>query len=174
MLDVFSVSISATVGLFLTPETIELLQPYSRFLLERGNGISSAQLVSALSRLAAASGQALSSQQEFDVLITPTTTRPQVAVDEFWLDFGEQSFAAMAQWARFVGVANCTGQPAISVPVGIDDAGLPQGVQLLAGRGHDRTLLHLAAQLEDALPWSQRRPQLARSGSSVRLGSPEE
>jgi amidase len=56
---------------------------------------------------------------------------------------------------------NVTGQPACSVPAGFDDDGLPVGVQLVARRGGDATLLALAAQLERARPWADRRPPVA-------------
>lgn len=53
---------------------------------------------------------------------------------------------------------NATGQPAMSVPVGIDPHGLPIGMQLAGRYGDDATLLNLAAELEAAQPWAQRRP----------------
>jgi amidase len=44
------------------------------------------------------------------------------------------------------------------VPAGFDDDGLPLAVQLV-GRPHDEaTLLSLAAQIEEARPWADRRP----------------
>ena len=60
----------------------------------------------------------------------------------------------------YYGAFNATGQPACSVPAGFDGAGLPLAVQL-AGRPHDEaTLLSLAAQIEAARPWAERRPAL--------------
>ena len=60
----------------------------------------------------------------------------------------------------YYGTFNATGQPACSVPAGFDAAGLPLAVQL-AGRPNDEaTLLTLAAQLEAARPWAERRPAL--------------
>jgi amidase len=67
---------------------------------------------------------------------------------------------AAAAKVPFYGVFNATGQPACSVPAGFDHAGLPLAVQL-AGRPRDEaTLLALAAQLEQARPWADRRPPL--------------
>jgi amidase len=60
----------------------------------------------------------------------------------------------------YYGAFNATGQPACSVPAGFDGDGLPLAVQL-AGRPHDEaTLLSLAAQIEGARPWADRRPPL--------------
>ena len=56
---------------------------------------------------------------------------------------------------------NATGQPAISLPLGQTAAGLPVGVQLVAGMGRDDLLIRLAAQFEQAMPWAHRRPVFA-------------
>jgi amidase len=57
-------------------------------------------------------------------------------------------------------VWNFTGQPAASVPAGFDDDGLPRAVQLVARPDDEATLFALAAQIEAARPWAQRRPPL--------------
>ena len=60
----------------------------------------------------------------------------------------------------YFGAFNATGQPACSVPAGVDADGLPLAVQL-GGRPHvEATLLALAAQIERARPWADRWPAL--------------
>ncbi|WP_306204616.1 amidase family protein [Actinoplanes sp. RD1] len=55
--------------------------------------------------------------------------------------------------------ANVAGTPAMSVPSGADAAtGLPIGLQYAAGYGREDVLFRLAAQLEQAAPWSGRTP----------------
>ncbi len=69
----------------------------------------------------------------------------------------EAFFAAEFAWTGWTTMANVTGWAAISLPTH-EAAGLPAGVQLMAP-GED-VLLGLAAQLEVALPWAERRPPL--------------
>jgi aspartyl-tRNA(Asn)/glutamyl-tRNA(Gln) amidotransferase subunit A len=48
---------------------------------------------------------------------------------------------------------NATGHPAVSVPVGLDDAGVPIGMQVVAPRFADGLALGVAAVLEEVRPW---------------------
>ena len=57
----------------------------------------------------------------------------------------------------YTALFNATGQPAMSVPLHWNDAGLPIGMQFVAPFGDDAVLLRLAAQLEQAQPWFDRR-----------------
>ena len=58
-----------------------------------------------------------------------------------------------AEFAPFTPPWNVTGQPAISLPLHRTDAGLPIGVQLVAGYAREDLLLRVAAQLEYAHPF---------------------
>ena len=61
-------------------------------------------------------------------------------------------------WTPNTQLFNQTGQPAASVPLHTNAAGLPIGVQLVAPFGGEATLFRVAAQLEQARPWGQRSP----------------
>jgi amidase len=56
-----------------------------------------------------------------------------------------------AQW-------NCIGQPAVSVPAGLDSSGSPVAIQLCGRKDDELSLLRLAAQLEQVRPWASLRP----------------
>ena len=75
-----------------------------------------------------------------------------------------------AAWitVRYAGVvANLTGNPAMSVPLGWNDDGLPVGAHFLGRFGDEATLIRLAAQLETAQPWAGRRPAVHAAWSRV-------
>ncbi len=57
-------------------------------------------------------------------------------------------------------VFNLTGHPAISVPCGFTEDGLPVGLQTVAARHQDAALLRAAAAFEVAAPWAHLRPPL--------------
>ena len=54
--------------------------------------------------------------------------------------------------ADLTALANFSGAPSISLPMGLSSAGLPMALQLTAARGHDRRLLEIAATVEAVLP----------------------
>ena len=98
---------------------------------------------------------------DHDVLLSPTTAVPPVRAGE-WEGLGAvRTLLGLARAYPFCGEWNLTGQPAISVPGGTSDDGMPIGVMLVGRHGADTTLLGLAAQLEAELRWTDRRPPLS-------------
>jgi amidase len=99
----------------------------------------------------------------FDVLLTPALAQRPVRIGEIDASgrdpWGE--FRKSGHFTPFTALFNITGQPAISVPLLHGDDGLPLGVQLVGPPAGEEMLLSLAAQLEEARPWAERRPELA-------------
>ena len=62
-------------------------------------------------------------------------------------------FLPSLTYTPFTQLANLTGQPAISVPVHMTEEGLPIGVQFVAPKGYDHTLLQIATELENSDIW---------------------
>jgi amidase len=72
----------------------------------------------------------------------------------------EQAILDNLRRVPFTQLANVTGVPAMSVPLGMFSSGLPLGVHFLADHGGEGRLLSLAGQLERAAPWQARRAVL--------------
>jgi Asp-tRNA(Asn)/Glu-tRNA(Gln) amidotransferase A subunit family amidase len=89
-----------------------------------------------------------------DLLVSPTTpiAAPRAA------DCGDKPTALPL---RFTSAFNLLGCPAISLPCGVTQDGLPVGLQIAAPRGHETTLLTLAHAYEQATDWHTRRPKIA-------------
>ncbi len=98
--------------------------------------------------------------QRCDLLLTPTLPRVPERLGVFDMDTQDmESYGnAVALFTSFTAPFNASGNPAISVPLHWDAQGLPIGIQLAARYGDEATLLRVAAQLEQAQPWAQRRP----------------
>jgi len=95
-----------------------------------------------------------------DLLLTPTLPRVPERLGVFDMDTQDMETygKAVALFTSFTAPFNASGNPAISVPLHWTAQGLPVGIQLAARYGDEATLLRVAAQLEQAQPWAQRRP----------------
>jgi amidase len=89
-----------------------------------------------------------------DLLLTPTTAEPGPALGAYKLGYVPGRASAFSR------VVNATGQPALSLPLGWPDDGMPRGVQLVAAHGREDVLVRVGAQIEAAVPWVQRRPPI--------------
>ena len=102
--------------------------------------------------------------RDFDVLLTPTSgIEPPVAGSILAAQHAapDQALADVIASVSFTAFGNVTGLPAISLPLHFTDAGLPIGVMLTGGPWQEAALIRLAARLEEAHPWRERRPSLA-------------
>jgi len=98
----------------------------------------------------------------YDVLLSPVMPIPPPKLGELSLDQPYERFMQVAADASpFTSPYNISGHPAMSVPLFWNTQGLPIGSQFAARFGDELTLLKLAAQLEVAAPWAERRPPIA-------------
>ena len=137
------------------------LRPITRWLRERGSATSGAVYAAASAQLAIACRAAIAATAEFDAVLTPTLAQPPLPVGAIRDDDDPAAdFEAQKRFTPFTAPYNMSGQPAITLPLHWSDAGLPIGVQLVGRPFEEATLVSLAAQLEDARPWQDRRPSL--------------
>ena len=96
----------------------------------------------------------------FDLLLTPTMAEPPILLGEMTAtpDNPLRGFMRSLPFAAFTAAFNVTGQPALSLPLYWNTQGLPIGTQLVAAYGREDVLIRVGAQLEQARPWSHRRP----------------
>jgi amidase len=98
-----------------------------------------------------------------DIWLTPTTvqTGPKLGYYNMNVDLPPAEFITREERTQqFMVPYNVTGQPAISLPLGMHSNGLPIGVQWGARQGEDHLLIELGAALERAMPWRDRRPPI--------------
>ena len=164
------VSLAAVYGGIVTGRepTEELIEPLSWMILNGVRDRSSVDYLMAKIRLQAVSRQIVDLWSRYDVLLTPALGQRPVRIgeidpcsDEPWDDFRRSG-----AFTPFTALFNVTGQPAISVPLFEGDDGLPLAVQLAGPPAGEALLLALAAQLEEARPWAERRPPLAAAAGS--------
>jgi amidase len=139
------------------------LEPLSAQMAEISDGMSATDLLQAVDYLRRMSRQILGFWTDHDVLVTPTLAKPPIEIGALRPAEGEppiQMLINSAAWVPFTPVFNVTGQPGVSLPLHQSADGLPIGVQFVGPPAGEEMLIALAAQLEQARPWADRRPPL--------------
>ncbi len=94
-----------------------------------------------------------------DVLVTPVVPNAAKPVGAYT---GRRTLLSVGRQVAWTVPWNVTGQPALAMPAGLDQDGLPLSVQLVGRPGEEALLLGLAAQLQERTGFASRRPALAR------------
>ena len=163
----------------LTPDFSDLIEPFVAvwrtqtdvgippFFLERVNRwlwlqarfTRASHHVRAVHQLQRFARQVVALIEPFDVLLTPTYFHPTIRVGEWAKLSSAKTIERIIQWVAPCPAFNVSGQPAISLPAGFDDNGLPVGIQLVGRPADEVTILSLATQIESAQPWIRNRPK---------------
>jgi amidase len=114
-----------------------------------------------LARRPATATRIMALWDDFDVLLTPALAKPAIVAEGGWGRCAPVAVDIAGRFTPFTPLLNLTGQPAVALPAGMSADGLPLSVQLVGRIGAEDVLYSLAAQLESAAPWAQRRPALA-------------
>ena len=155
-LDVWSVMAASAP---LPPEAEELLVPLTRWMRERGRGVSGVTYANALAAGQRLQRSAAAAWSEFDIILSPTLSQAPPRIGEMRDDADpEGDFWAQCAFTPWTSTWNILGAPAISLPLhhAPAEAGgpvLPWGVMLGARTGREDVLLGLASALEAAAPW---------------------
>jgi amidase len=147
----------ATAGV----DDLSLLEPINRALAGQARATPSPEYVAAVMQLQAITRRVVAFWDEVDVVVTPTLALPPTPIGWTFEGTGGDPMAAFMRqtlWTPFTPLVNVTGQPAVSLPLSWSRSGLPVGVQLIGRPFDEASLVRLAAQLEEARPWSGRFP----------------
>lgn len=151
---------ASRLGIELGPDVLE---PITLAFVGYGKTTSGADFARANNTMQAAAVTAAQFMADYDVILSPTLAAPPLMLGQINLSpgipFPEWGQRA-AMFSPFTQVANFTGQPSMSVPLGMSGDGLPIGMLFTGRYGEEALLYRLAGQLERAAPWSARRPQL--------------
>jgi amidase len=137
---------------------LELVEPLTRWLVERGRALDARTLGDALGWLAGFERRTIALFAPYDAVVTPALALTPRPVGWYDPDDGERNFAQQVLYTPFTSFVNVAGLPAITLPVATTEGGLPMGVQLVGRPGGERTLLALGAQLERRIGWQRRHP----------------
>jgi len=127
----------------------ELLDPLNRLMFEVAPSSSAVDYLKTLTQLHQQARRLVASWNEIDVLLTPTLTYPAPKIGGIGKNV-ETASDEFLDWLSFTHPFNCTGQPAISLPLSTSKCGLPIGIQLVGRPRDEYTILSLGAQLEAA------------------------
>jgi amidase len=139
------------------------VEPLTWAQAEQGRTLTALRYVGALNQMQAFTRRVAQWWHDgFDLLLTPTLAHPPPPLGELPPrgDNPLADYGRVVAFVPFTPAFNVTGQPAISLPLGISTEGLPLGVQLVAGYGREDVLIRVASQLEAAAPWIERRPPI--------------
>ena len=136
-----------------------LLRPLTRWLGGLGRAVSGPEFGLALGAMRRFAADCLTALAPYDAVLTPTLASPPPLVGALRDDDDPAAdFAAQKAFTPWTSCWNVTGMPAVSLPLHWTPDGLPVGVMLAARPAEEELLLALAAQVEAAAPWADRRP----------------
>jgi amidase len=125
--------------------------------VQAGRAMRAVDIIGTIETMQRLAGEAHGWFADFDLLVTPTTAAPPTLHGDYHRNY--QS----GRGSAFTRPFNVTGQPALSLPLGWPDDGLPRGVQLIAAYGREDILIQVGSALEAADPWIHRRPPVSVS-----------
>jgi len=159
---IWAAGLGALVGREASADTVEAA---SLALIRRGTELTATDVWAAFSIQNGVSRAWGAFLDEYDLFVCPTSPAgppdvgyppqndPTYSTAEAWID---DAFALIP----FTPIANTTGQPSISLPLGRGSDGLPIGVMLTAQTLREDLLFSVASQLEQAMPWADRTPEV--------------
>ncbi len=138
----------------------ENLERNNLWLAERGRKHSAVDFLNARDDMNIVARQFARFFEDYDIWLAPTMAAPPPPLGHLYADADDVELFFERLWTfnPLNSIYNVAGQPAITLPLHWSDEGLPIGVMLGAGFGQESLLLRVSGQLEEAMPWKDRRP----------------
>ena len=142
----------------------EEIEPITWAMAEAGRKVTAGRYIAAVNGIHRFGRQMAGFLTDHDLYLSPTLAQPPLplGVLDTQSDDLEGFIIKLTDYMPHTQIANMTGQPAANLPLSWNAEGLPIGVQLIAPFGEEARLLRVAAQLEEAAPWRDKRPKNTR------------
>lgn len=138
------------------------LETVTQMFVHLGKGSSGVQIMAANALFQRTAVTVADFMADFDIILSPVFAQPVIELGK--IDLSPTDMAAWTAnilgYSPFTALANWTGLPAMSLPLGMGSNGLPIGVMALGRYGAEGLLYRLAGQVERAAPWAGRRPSV--------------
>ena len=138
------------------PATADDFERITQLVLDNGKKVTGEGLYRARQSFESIGGYMEQQFDTFDVILSPVTANvtPELgllSLNQPWDSYVHNAIGS----AAFTVLANVSGQPAISLPVGMSENGLPIGMMFTGPLGGEDVLLRLSAQIEQDRPWAK-------------------
>lgn len=134
------------------------MEPVLLKLTEQTLAMSPAEIVNIFEVMRKIRHDVAMATQRFDILLTPTTPVTAPEHGRFATTREDLTAAAFSEGDTtlftFLGTFNATGQPSVSLPLGLDANAMPIGIQVVGRFAEEATLVRVARDLEVARPWN--------------------
>jgi amidase len=146
----------------------DLMKDTVRWNVEQGEKLSLSDVSAATKKHSALIARVATFFEQHDFLVCPAAAVPPFPIEQEWVKSIEGTeMATYLDWMAVCWAITVTGCPAISIPAGFTQEGLPIGVQIVAPRGQDKRLLDIAHTLERSTQYGSQRPRLAASATDA-------
>ena len=139
----------------------DVLEPWTLYLAEHAERLDDDAIPKVIEHFLSVQSIVSGFMEDVDVWLTPVLAKAPIEIGNQAPNVDVTTLLERTfEYVAYTPLANALGVPAISMPLGWNEAGLPIGSMFTARRGEDELLLRLAYQLEEAQPWRGRKPQV--------------
>lgn len=153
--------IAGAMKQFGRPATAEWFEPFSLRMAEDAAKLTETDINAVIGRLMAATAAYNQWMKAFDIVLSPVFASPPSPLGYLRGDVPFDTLRErLLQQVGYTLIHNVCGAPAISLPLGRLNSGLPIGVQVSGALGADALLVEIAYLFEEAMPWRSHRAKL--------------